>query len=343
VRTGIKATAILTTALVGCQTGASAGTPMSVLRAASDKARSVLDLSWGLIAICLIVVVAIGGLIVVALARQPRHRFGPGGPGIWPVARPPGGVSWIYVGIGLTSVTLLGSLIWSMVVLAHVASPPAKPGVTVDITAHQWWWQVHYDHPMPWRQFTTANEIHIPVGVPVRIRLHSADVIHSFWVPALSGKTDVIPGQVNETWIESNEPGAYRGQCAEYCGVQHAHMAFSVVADPPDAFQRWWDAQLLVSPPPASEQARNGEVAFVRRCASCHTVRGTRAGGVLGPDLTHLAERASLAANTLPNTPGHLAAWIADPQGIKPGNQMPALGLPGNELAPIQAYLATLK
>jgi len=290
-----------------------------------------------------IVIALIGALIVVGLARQgaPRPAVASGTP--VPVSRPPGGVTWIYIGIGLTAVTLLGSLIWSMVVLAHVAAPPGKPGVVMDVTAHQWWWQVRYDGDPPSRQFTTANEIHIPVGVPVRVRLKSADVIHSFWVPALSGKTDLIPGQTNETWLEAREPGTYRGQCAEYCGVQHAHMAFSVVADAPQAFEAWWQSQLVDSPPPIEQAAKDGQIVFLRRCASCHTVRGTRAGGIYGPDLTHLAQRATIAAGTLPNTTGHLGAWIADPQGIKPGNQMPMLSLSGPEISAIQTYLATLK
>jgi cytochrome c oxidase subunit 2 len=216
-------------------------------------------------------------------------------------------------------------------------------GLTVEVTAHQWWWQVRYMGDTPSRQFITANEMHIPVGVPVRVFLKSADVIHSFWVPALSGKTDVIPGQTNETWIEASASGVFRGQCSEYCGAQHAHMAFSVFADDAGTFQSWWQAQLAVSPSPTEPLTIAGRAVFIRRCGSCHTVRGTPAGGILGPDLTHLVQRAKLAADTIPNTAGHLAAWIADPQGIKPGSQMPELGLPGHELAAVQAYLSTLK
>lgn len=185
--------------------------------------------------------------------------------------------------------------------------------------------------------------MHIPTGVPVRVRLKSADVIHSFWVPALSGKVDLIPGQVNETWIEAREAGPWRGQCAEYCGAQHAHMAFSVIAEPPERFQSWWRLQLEGQPAPAAQSVKAGHDTFMRRCASCHTIRGTDAGGKLGPDLSHLALRAALAAETIPNTPGHRAAWVADPQGIKPGNQMPVLDLAGPELASIETYLATLK
>jgi cytochrome c oxidase subunit 2 len=321
---------------------AHADTPLSLFSAFGDKARSILNLNYALLTVSVVVIVVIGVLIGTGLAR-PRHRFRDGGPGVWPVSRPPGGLGWIYVGVAVTALTLLGSLVWSMAVIAHVAAPRSAPALTIDVTGHQWWWEVRYSATIQSRQFATANEIHIPVGLPVHLRLRSADVIHSFWVPALSGKTDLIPGQVNETWIEASEPGSYRGQCAEYCGLQHAHMAFSVIADPPEAFDAWWNAQLQPSPMPTDAPAVAGGQTFVRRCGACHAVRGTMAGGIYGPDLTHLARRTSLAAGTLPNTPGHLAAWIADPQGQKPGNKMPPLDLSGPELASIQAYLATLK
>jgi len=330
-------------AVVAASPASAVAGPMSVLRSAGEKADSVLRLNGGLLAICVVVIAVIGTLLVLALARQPWPRPVLESPRPLPVSRPPGGITWIYIGIGLTALILLGSLIWSMIVLAEVAAPPGKPGLTLEVTGHQWWWQVDYIGEPPSRRFTTANEIHIPVGVPVRITLKSADVIHSFWVPALSGKTDLIPGQINTTWIEAREPGTYRGQCSEYCGVQHAHMAFSVVADPPATFEGWWQAQLAASPPPLEKSEKAGQVAFLRRCGSCHTVRGTDAGGIYGPDLSHLAQRATIAAGMLPNTPGHRAAWIADPQGVKPGNMMPLLGVTGPEIAAIQAYLTTLK
>jgi len=336
------ATALAVAVVAVSGPAARADAPMSLFSAFSDKARSILNLNYALLAVCVIVIAVIGVLIGTGLAR-PRLRFQGGGAGVWPVSRPPGGLRWIYFGLALTALTLLGSLVWSMAVIAHVAAPRTTPALTIDVTGHQWWWEARYAATIQSRQFTTANEIHIPVGLPVHLRLKSADVIHSFWVPALSGKTDLIPGQVNETWIEAGEPGAYRGQCAEYCGLQHAHMAFSVIADPPGAFNAWWDAQLRPSPPPTDGPAVVGQQAFVRRCGACHAVLGTMAGGIYGPDLTHLARRKSLAAGTLPNTPGHLAAWIADPQGPKPGNKMPPLALSGPELVSIQAYLATLQ
>ncbi|HEX7969078.1 MAG TPA: c-type cytochrome, partial [Stellaceae bacterium] len=182
---------------------------------------------------------------------------------------------------------------------------------------------------------------------PVRIELRTDDVIHSFWIPALAGKTDTIAGQRNVTWLQADKPGIYRGQCTEYCGQQHAHMGLLAVADPPDAFAAWWGHQLEGPVMPRSEaqlsEIRQGEAAFMRHCAVCHAVRGTPAGGRVGPDLSHLMERQTVAAGTLPNTIGYLSGWISNPQHIKPGNYMPTLTLSGPELNDIRTFLAALK
>jgi cytochrome c oxidase subunit 2 len=177
----------------------------------------------------------------------------------------------------------------------------------------------------------------------VRGELASTDVIHSFWIPQLAGKMDVIPGQTNVMWLQADRPGVYRGQCGEYCGAQHAHMALALVADPPEAYRAWIDGQLREAAAPASATAQRGHDAFVAHCGACHTVRGAGAGGILGPDLTHLMSRRTLAAGLLANTPGNLAAWIADSQALKPGSRMPRLALSGPELASVVAYLETLK
>jgi cytochrome c oxidase subunit 2 len=235
------------------------------------------------------------------------------------------------------------ALVWTVSVLAAVSSPAGKPTVVIEITAAQWWWKARYLDPAPSRSFTTANEIHIPVGQPVRIRLRSADVIHSFWVPALGGKTDTIPGQTNLTWLQANAPGTYRGQCTEFCGWQHAHMGLLVVAESPAEFRLWKDAQIRPAPPPASPQIASGRDTFEYRCGACHTVRGSKAGGSVAPDLTHLMSRTTLAAATLPHTIGSLSGWIANPQAIKPGARMPAMEVSGPELERIRTYLQTLK
>jgi cytochrome c oxidase subunit II len=190
----------------------------------------------------------------------------------------------------------------------------------------------------------TANEIHVPVGRPVGIVLKSNDVIHSLWIPALHGKRDLLPGRENEIWIQADQAGFYRGQCAEYCGLQHAKMALTVVADLPDDFERWLSHMRGPAPAPTTDsQARGRDVVERGPCAMCHTVAGTLAGGRTAPDLTHVASRSAIGAGSIPNTRGNLAGWIADPQHIKPGNKMPPSGLASEELQALLDYLETLK
>jgi cytochrome c oxidase subunit 2 len=292
----------------------------------------------------ILVVVIITAFLLWALFRR-RPGPAPALPGTAPVERSGGGVAWIYVGVAATTVVLLAFTSWTVVTLAAVSRPaPGKSPFTVEITGHQWWWEVNYlGHDGPSRNFTTANEIHIPTGQPIEVRLKTADVIHSFWVPALTGKTDLIPGQTNASWMEADHPGIYRGQCTEYCGQQHAHMAFAVIAEAPDKFKTWWDHQLESAPPTVPKTITDAENSFIAKCGICHAVRGTRAGGIVGPDLSHLMQRRTIAANTLPNRPGYLSAWIADPQHIKPGNFMPRLDISAADLNRIRRFLATLQ
>jgi len=222
------------------------------------------------------------------------------------------------------------------------ANDPAA--VTVKVTGHQWWWEVQYQADSPHLSFTTANEIRVPVGQPVTVQLESADVIHSFWVPSLTGKMDLVTGQQNTVQFTAKNPGVYRGQCAEFCGAQHAHMAFTVTALQPDEYGRWRDQQNQNARSPGDPLSIRGEQSFRGRgCALCHTIRGTLAGGQLGPDLTHIASRQTIAAGTLPRNTGNLAAWIADPQHIKPGNLMPKTSLRSDELIAIVHYLEQLQ
>jgi cytochrome c oxidase subunit 2 len=316
---------------------ASAAHPLDYLTSAGTKANAILPLTWGLLTIAVAVVLIITTLTVVAITRRRTVAAEA-------IANPPhdrDASKWIYVGVGISTVVLAISLVWTIRVLAHV-NTPAHTAMNLEITAQQWWWKVRYLSDDPSRVLITANEIHIPTGQPIRINLIADDVIHSFWVPALAGKTDLIPGQTNVAWIEADEPGRYRGQCAEYCGVQHAHMAFEVVAEPPDEFAHWFDSQLA----PAAEnhaQTSAGEKTFEFRCGPCHTVRGTPAGGTAAPDLTHLMTRASIAAVTLPNNVGAVSAWIANPQAIKPGTHMPVLQLSPAEIRDLDAFLMTLR
>jgi cytochrome c oxidase subunit 2 len=217
------------------------------------------------------------------------------------------------------------------------------PALTVQVAAKQWWWGLRYTSTDPSRTFITANEIHIPVGQPVRFELASLDVIHSFWIPQLGGKMDVIPGQTNVTWLQADKPGVYRGQCAVFCGAEHAHMALEVIADTPRAFRAWQDGQLRETPVGASTQERAGERVFQAHCAVCHAIRGSDAAGILGPDLSHLMSRRTLAAGLLANTPGNLAGWIADPQALKPGSKMPDHLVSGPDLSAVVLYLDALQ
>jgi cytochrome c oxidase subunit II len=224
------------------------------------------------------------------------------------------------------------------------AAPPKIAGMTVEIIGHRWWWEVRYPEGGQGQTIITANEIHVPAGVPVRLELSSVDVIHSFWIPRLAGKTDVVPGQRNVAWIQADKPGVYRGACTEYCGLQHSNMAAFVVAESVEQFKQWMRAQRdVVSAPSDSDAARGLAVFQKSSCTACHTIRGTSAVGRIGPDLTHLVSRMTIAGGSLENTRGNLAGWIANPQSIKPGNDMPTAPLRGTELQALVAYLETLK
>jgi cytochrome c oxidase subunit 2 len=325
----------------------SLGGGLSYMTAFGPKNYSVVALLYGTIVISLAVVTIIGILVLAGALLRGRRAGAIGGPAAVPLERPSSGLAFIYVGIAITTAVLFASAIWNYVVLADVASPPRDVAATLRVTGQQWWWRVAYTGQGNARNFTTANEIHIPVGRPVRIELGAADVIHSFWVPALTGKTDTIPGQQNVTWMQADKPGIYRGQCTEYCGQQHAHMGFVVVAEPQQQFEAWWSHQLEGPKTPSDERAMQaaggGQAVFMRHCAVCHAVRGTSAHGIVGPDLSHLMERRSIAAATLPNSIGALSGWISDPQHIKPGNLMPVLNLSGAELNSLRSFLLTLQ
>ncbi|HET7884990.1 MAG TPA: cytochrome c oxidase subunit II [Bradyrhizobium sp.] len=216
--------------------------------------------------------------------------------------------------------------------------------LTIRVHGSQWWWNVEYLDPQPGRSFQTANEIHIPVDRNVRLLLEGDDVIHSFWVPSLAGKQDLIPGRPNEITIRADRLGTYRGQCAEFCGMQHAHMAFVVIAETQAAFDQWSEAQRQPATAASDEEVAAGRNIFLAKpCAACHTIRGTQAAGTTGPDLTHVGGRRYIAAGLFETTRGSLAAWIADPQTQKPGNNMPMVPLSPDELRSVSAYMASLR
>ncbi|MGI8841775.1 MAG: cytochrome c oxidase subunit II, partial [Caulobacteraceae bacterium] len=316
--------------------------PMNYLRTAGPRADPVTALTWGLIALSLTVIAAVTIAVAAGVMVRKSSLAAADLPEA-PVGRAAGGLAWFYVGMPLTVLALIGALIWTLAALAAVDSPATRPALTLTVTGHQWWWGVRYAGARPGEGFDTANEIPVPVGPPVLIHLVGADVIHSFWVPALTGKTDTIPGRANIAWLQADRAGVYRGQCTEYCGLQHAHMAVYVIAQPPSDFEAWRQGQLEAAAPPADGEQTIGEGVLASRCGACHTVRGTPAHGVKGPDLTHLMSRRTIAAGALDNTVANLSGWISDPQALKPGAKMPATWLSGPQLAALRAYLETLK
>jgi cytochrome c oxidase subunit 2 len=319
---------------------ASAAAPLNYLT--GHGPRNVATLTWAVLIISIVVTVVIVAILIAAMWRGAATSGRQDSKGSLIVERSRGSITAIYAGLALSTLILLGVTVWTMVTLADVSAPPSKPKITIEIIGHQWWWEVKYLNSEPSQIFSTANEIHIPVGEPVTIKLRTDDVIHSFWVPALSGKTDLIPGQTNTTWLLADKAGTYRGQCTEYCGLQHAHMGLEVIASPPDKFEAWRENQLRAASTAALSDGA-GQRVFLQKCAVCHTIRGTRAGGNVGPDLTHLMSRQTIAAATLPNRIAHLSAWIADAQRIKPGNKMPTLNLEGKDLARVRDFLQKLE
>jgi cytochrome c oxidase subunit II len=219
----------------------------------------------------------------------------------------------------------------------------SKNPIEIQVIGHRWWWEFNYSNSVPSQIVTTANELHIPVGTPVLIKTSSQDVIHSFWAPNIAGKRDLIPGYTQSYWIQADKEGLYRGQCAEFCGLQHAHMAFYVVAESPQRYQQWLEAQRKPATDAGAEQRRGLDVFMQSPCVTCHTIRGTQAGARVGPDLTHVASRSYIAAGTLQNTHDNLRNWVRNPQTVKPGNQMPAMALSDEELDAVVAYLQSLK
>jgi cytochrome c oxidase subunit 2 len=321
----------------------SRGAPMNYMRPHGYVAAHAASLGWWLLIVSAVVVLAVLGLVVAASLR--RHPRAPSESALVDRTERHAGLRWIYVGgLIVPAIILVLTNFFSIDTLNAVSAPPRAPAATVRVTGHRWWWEVRYEVAGAGQSVATANEIHVPVGEPVKLVLTSDDVVHSFWIPQLAGKTDVNPGMINVSWIQADTAGIYRGQCTEYCGLQHANMAAYVVAESPAKFREWLASERQPATPAGGPDARQGEGAFAKGgCAACHTIRGTDAAGRVGPDLTHLASRHTIAAGTLANTRGNLAGWIANPQALKPGNLMPAMMLPPEELQALLAYLETLK
>jgi cytochrome c oxidase subunit 2 len=318
-------------ALAGC-----AGAP-STMAPRGPAAARIADLWWLMLALATAVFALVVGGLLWALFRPGRGRVDPV---IVPVDRGP--QRFLLVGSLATGAVLLALMAVTFPAMRWLGAGAAVE-TTVEVIGHQWWWEVKYP-----QGFATANELHVPVGQPVQINLGAEDVIHSFWVPQLQGKMDAIPGRSNTTWIQADQPGEYRTLCAEYCGIQHAHMDLIVVAESAAQYGAWVDAQRRPAAQPSDPARLRGAQAFARvGCIACHAVRyGSGAagvGGALGPDLTHLASRRTLAAGRLENNPDNLAGWLANPQALKPGNQMPRLDLSADDLRDLVDYLSRLE
>ncbi|UCI29782.1 cytochrome c oxidase subunit II [Mesorhizobium sp. B4-1-4] len=329
---GIGALAVL---LSGCSQWQSALHPQG------GGARAILGLIWLFTAVSVVVWVLVVMALTMAVLHRRRGRQ-TGEPLATDRRREQNFFRVVATAVAVTIAVLIGLTFASFLTGKSNAALNGE-ALTIHLTGHQWWWEARY-HLDGQSDIVTANEIHLPVDLPIRVELDSADVIHSFWVPSLAGKRDLIPGRPGAITLLVEKAGTYRGQCAEFCGYQHTHMAMTVVAEGRSAFDAWVARQRLDAVPPKEEEARRGQAAFLGTgCALCHRIRGTPAVGVVGPDLTHLASRGSLAADTLPLTRGALAAWIADPQSIKPGAKMPSIDLSANDLNAVVAYLEGLQ
>jgi len=307
------------------------------LNPAGPSATSIAWLTWTLFAVCGIVYVAVLVALIFAVLR--RRRDDDDSP---LVTRRLAAV--VGAATAVTVVTLVVLTVSSIVAGRGLTTPSGAGAVVIDVVGHQWWWEFTYQDVSPGDWVTSPNELHLPAGVPVVLRALSRDVIHSFWVPNLQGKRDLIPGILTYLWLQADQPGEFRGQCAEFCGAQHAHMAFRVVVHPRDEFQQWLRQQRQSAAPPASTSAQRGHDVFMAStCRTCHTIRGTDAGSRIGPDLTHVASRRTIAADTLPNTTESLRTWIRNAQLSKPGNRMPPNPLSDADLEAVVAYIQGLR
>ena len=323
--------------LLGALAAAGCNGNQNVFNPAGPAAREIANHGWFLFAVC----AGVYALVLVALAWavvRRRHASDALPETEWRLTQV------VAAAVGLTVVVLLVFLVSAVVAGRGLTSPQGPGAITVDAVGHQWWWEFQYRDVTPSDFVTSPNELRIPVGVPIHIKAISRDVIHSFWVPNLHGKRDLIPGQVTNFWIQADEPGTYRGQCAEFCGHQHANMAFVVVAEPMEKFQAWIQHQRQIAQEPRSDEEKRGQQVFLQTtCVMCHTIRGTSAGSRVGPELTHVASRLTLAAGAIPNPRGHLAGWVINSQSVKPGNRMPPNPLAAEDLQAVVTYLRSLR
>jgi len=300
-------------------------------------AESAADLWWLMLALGVALFVVFAVVLAVGLVRARPGDAPEAGP------QPPDRFEPWLVGGGVAMPLVIIAIVFGATVQAMRGTPITAPpdALVVEVVGRQWWWEVRY----PAEGVTTANELHIPVGRPIALQLTSGDVIHSFWVPSLGGKLDLLPDRTNTLVLQADEPGRHLNRCAEFCGLQHTLMGMDVIAEPPDAFAAWVASQQPPAATPAAADAQRGRDVFLAAggCASCHAVRGTAAAGTAGPDLTHVASRLSLGAAAVANTPEQRARWISDPHTIKRGVAMPASQLSREELDAVLAYVGGLR
>lgn len=305
----------------------------SMVHPAGPAAAEIALLWWVMLGVFTAVFVLVMVLLAYAIFRKST-------PSASSSAMPPWGRTGFIVAGGILFPVLVLTPLYIYSLKASAALHLPGDALTVRVVGHMWWWEVRY----PDSGIVTANEIHIPAGRPIRLELASVDVIHSFWVPRLNGKRDMIPGVENVFWIQADEPGIFRGQCGEYCGTQHANMAFEVIALPPAEYDAWVAERQSTRPAAESTSVERGEQVFrTAGCGQCHAVKGTSAKGNVGPDLTHLGSRRMIGGALLANNRGNLAGWIADPQALKPGIKMPRTYLAADDLQALTAYLESLK
>ncbi|MEA2933001.1 MAG: cytochrome c oxidase subunit [Actinomycetota bacterium] len=336
----LGATVVVVVVLPACGRGSP-----SILDHHGPEARHVAGVWWLMFGLAAVVYVVVAGLVVIAIVRGRGDHPGP--PAGESAAEPtvaaasgPSESAFIWAGGIVAPVAILALLAVVTVNTTKDLRRPERGELTVEVTAKRWWWDVRY----PESGVATASEIHIPVGRPIHVVLRSDNVVHSFWVPQLAGKLDAVPGQTNHLRFQASEAGTYLGECAEYCGIQHARMGFEVIADTPADFDRWLARRSSAGTGPTTEQAAEGQRVFMREaCAGCHTIRNTEAVGRIGPDLSDFGSRRWIGSVTVPNNTGNLAGWISDSQTIKPGNLMPPISLEPDELSAIVAYLESLK
>jgi cytochrome c oxidase subunit 2 len=313
-------------------TPAAAPAPGSVLNPVGPEAAQIAGLTWFMIALGGLLWLATVGFLVLAL-RHRAHRA--------PRASDRGAKVFIAVwGVIVPIVVLPAVFAYSLIVGVDISRPAPPDALAIEVVGHQFWWEVHY----PDADVVTANEIHVPVGRPVRLEMTSADVIHSLWVPPVAGKLDLLPGQTTTMSFQVDQAGTYLGECAEFCGIQHARMQFVLVAQPADEFEEHLLALQQASAAPDTALEEAGQEVFVAAgCGQCHRIEDVSEGTDLAPDLTHLASRDTIAAGMLENTRGNLAGWILDPQSLKSGVRMPPSNLDGEDLQALLAYLESLE